>query len=216
MVTGPAFRGSSLSAIGRDRVLVPTSTWKAVYTPARQQTGVYVCHNVARNPGCSHVSVAELTRMTGIDPFPALPARMKQNCMTLPYGRVRHHNPYTPPHHTAACPLPLVKVPLITGETAMTTHSTRPGPAATGLVPFADNSTSRTIGGMTVENGTDSIAFMARPISAATRPGWNAPARCWRSCSRWSIRWMHRQTCPTACRPARRPGCPIPSPKGIL
>lgn len=89
VVTGPAFRGSSLSAIGRDRVLVPTSTWKAVYTPARQQTGVYVCHNVARNPGCSHVSVAELTRMTGIDPFPALPARMKQNCMTLPYGRVR-------------------------------------------------------------------------------------------------------------------------------
>ena len=87
VVTGPAFHGSSLSAIGRDRVLVPTSTWKAVYTPARQQTGVYVCHNVARNPSCSHVSVAELTRMTGVDPFPALPARMKQSCMTLPFGR---------------------------------------------------------------------------------------------------------------------------------
>ena len=89
VVTGPAFHATSLSAIGPDRVLVPTSTWKAVYSPVRQQTGVYVCHNVTRSPGCSHVSVVELTRMTGVDPFPALPARMKQTCMTLPFGRTR-------------------------------------------------------------------------------------------------------------------------------
>ncbi|GAB6967626.1 hypothetical protein JCM25156A_16630 [Komagataeibacter kakiaceti JCM 25156] len=39
----------------------------------------------------------------------------------------------------------------------MTVHS--PTGAKSDLVPFADNSASRTIGGMTVENGTDSIAF---------------------------------------------------------
>ncbi|GAN98745.1 MULTISPECIES: DNA/RNA non-specific endonuclease [Komagataeibacter] len=89
VVTGPAFHARTLSAIGRDRVLVPTSTWKAVYDPRREQTGVYVCHNVSRAPGCSHVSVAELTHITGIDPFPALPARMKQVCMTLPFGTTR-------------------------------------------------------------------------------------------------------------------------------
>ncbi|WP_373852472.1 DNA/RNA non-specific endonuclease [Komagataeibacter europaeus] len=86
VVTGPAFHGATLSAIGTDRVLVPTSTWKAIYDPRREQTGVYVCHNVARAPGCSHVSVAELTHVTGIDPFPALPARLKQTCMALPLG----------------------------------------------------------------------------------------------------------------------------------
>ncbi|GCE84437.1 DNA/RNA non-specific endonuclease [Komagataeibacter diospyri] len=86
VVTGPAFHARTLSAIGTNHVLVPTSTWKAIYDPRRAQTGVYVCHNVARAPGCSHVSVAELTHITGIDPFPALPARMKQTCMTLPFG----------------------------------------------------------------------------------------------------------------------------------
>ncbi|BAK84523.1 DNA/RNA non-specific endonuclease [Komagataeibacter medellinensis] len=95
VVSGPAFHAASLSAIGTDRILVPTSTWKAVYAPARQQTGVYVCHNVARNPGCSHVSVAELTHMTGVDPFPALPARMKQTCMTLPFGRAHTATSHT-------------------------------------------------------------------------------------------------------------------------
>lgn len=86
VVTGPAFHARTLSAIGTDRVLVPTSTWKAIYDPRHERTGVYVCHNVARTPGCSHVSVAELTHITGIDPFPALPARLKQTCMALPFG----------------------------------------------------------------------------------------------------------------------------------
>ena len=103
VVTGPAFHASTLAAIGADRVLVPTSTWKAVYSPRRQQTGVYVCHNVARNPGCSHVSVAELVHMTGVDPFPALPARLKQGCMALPFGHARSGSPHarrrTPRRH---------------------------------------------------------------------------------------------------------------------
>lgn len=42
-----------------------------------------VCRNTA-TPGCEMMSVAALTQATGIDPFPALPARMKAVAMALP------------------------------------------------------------------------------------------------------------------------------------
>ncbi len=83
LVTGPAFVGSQLRSIGPDGVLVPTSTWKAVYDPQRGTTGVYVCQNTAR-PRCAVVSVAALAQTVGIDPFPALPAATKSVAMTLP------------------------------------------------------------------------------------------------------------------------------------
>ncbi|AHI26771.1 hypothetical protein BGC31_15950 [Komagataeibacter xylinus] len=52
----------------------------------------------------------------------------------------------------------------------MTTHrpTSQPGPV---LVPFADNSASRTIGGMTVENGTDSIAFYGQTDLSRDKAG---------------------------------------------
>ena len=83
VVTGPAFQGQQVQSIGPDGVLVPSSTWKAVYDPRAAGTGVYVCSNTA-TPGCEVVSVAALTQATGIDPFPALPASMKAVAMTLP------------------------------------------------------------------------------------------------------------------------------------
>lgn len=83
LVTGPAFRGSDLKSIGPDGMLVPTSTWKAVYDPRVSGAGVYVCKNTAQ-PTCDVVSVATLIRVVGIDPFPALPDRVKQVAMTLP------------------------------------------------------------------------------------------------------------------------------------
>lgn len=83
LVTGPAFEGSQLQSIGADGVLVPTSTWKAVYDPRAGGTGVYVCHNSVR-PKCSVVSVAVLIQATGIDPFPGLQAGIKSIAMTLP------------------------------------------------------------------------------------------------------------------------------------
>lgn len=43
--------------------------------------------------------------------------------------------------------------------------------ATDALVPFADNSASRTIGGMTVENGTDSIAFYGQTDLSRDRTG---------------------------------------------
>ena len=92
LVTGPAFQGKQIKSIGADGVLVPTSTWKAVYDPQAGGTGVYVCHNNA-TPTCATVSVAVLVRAVGIDPFPGLPARMKAAAMVLPEPE---ESPYAP------------------------------------------------------------------------------------------------------------------------
>lgn len=83
LVTGPAFQGRQLKSIGPNGVLVPSATWKAVYDPRVRGAAVYVCRNVQR-PSCSTVSVANLVSVVGIDPFPALPAAVKQTAMTLP------------------------------------------------------------------------------------------------------------------------------------
>ncbi len=82
VVTGPAFEGQALASIGRG-VLVPSSTWKAVHDPRAGGTGAYVCGNTT-TPACDTVSVAVLSRMVGVDPFPSLPARVKQTAMPLP------------------------------------------------------------------------------------------------------------------------------------
>ncbi|MBE7213004.1 MAG: DNA/RNA non-specific endonuclease [Gluconacetobacter diazotrophicus] len=95
LVTGPAFKGSRLATIGPDAVLVPTSTWKAVYDPRTGGTGVYVCKNT-QHPTCNTVSVAALIRNTGIDPFPALPDSSKQTAMALPPPE---DSPYAPGHN---------------------------------------------------------------------------------------------------------------------
>lgn len=81
VVTGPAFHDST-RGIGHD-VLVPSSTWKAVYDPTSAGAGVYVCKN-NDTPTCTIVSVAALIHAVGIDPFPSLPADMKARAMDLP------------------------------------------------------------------------------------------------------------------------------------
>jgi endonuclease G len=83
VVTGPAFQGQQVQSIGPDGVLVPSATWKAVYSPRAGGTGVYVCANTSK-PVCGVVSVATLTGIVGVDPFPALAARMKETAMVLP------------------------------------------------------------------------------------------------------------------------------------
>jgi len=91
VVTGPAFQGQRLQSIGPDAVLVPTSTWKAVYDPRAGGAGVYVCLNT-QQPACSTVSVATLARIVGIDPFPALPEAIKQTAMALPPPSPSHYS----------------------------------------------------------------------------------------------------------------------------
>ena len=83
VVTGPAFQGANIQAIGANGVLVPTAVWKAVYDPKAGGAGVYVCRNTAA-PTCAVVSVATLTSRVGIDPFPALSPRARRTAMTLP------------------------------------------------------------------------------------------------------------------------------------
>ncbi len=90
VVTGPAFRGRRLRSIGPDGVLVPSATWKAVYDPRTGASGVYVCPNTAR-PRCGTVSVAELGRQVGVDPFPALPAAAKAVAAALPPPEPSHY-----------------------------------------------------------------------------------------------------------------------------
>lgn len=82
-VTGPAFQSGRLQSIGPDAVLVPTSTWKAIYDPHARGAAAYVCLKTPE-PSCSTVSVATLARVVGIDPFPALPEAIKQTAMVLP------------------------------------------------------------------------------------------------------------------------------------
>lgn len=79
--TGPAFHDST-RGIGHD-VLVPSSTWKAVYDPVSAGAGVYVCKN-NDTLTCAIVSVAALIHAVGIDPFSSLPADMKARAMGLP------------------------------------------------------------------------------------------------------------------------------------
>lgn len=83
VVTGPAFRGAQIQSIGPDGVLVPTSTWKAIYDPSAGGTGVYVCKNTEQ-PTCVVVSVMTLIQGVGIDSFPALPEAIKTEVMALP------------------------------------------------------------------------------------------------------------------------------------
>ncbi len=95
LVTGPAFKGERIQSIGSDGVLVPSSTWKAVYDPRAGGAGVYVCRNTT-TPSCDIVSVATLVRSVGIDPFPGLPRRMKETAMLLPEPE---DSPYAPSYH---------------------------------------------------------------------------------------------------------------------
>lgn len=83
VVTGPGYDPDNTRTIGPNRIPVPTVTWKAVYDPAQNGTGVYVCMNTA-NPTCRITSVAMLTKLVNIDPFPALPAAIKDHVAGMP------------------------------------------------------------------------------------------------------------------------------------
>lgn len=91
VVTGPSFRGTQLQAL-QGRVLIPTATWKAVYDPVRRGAAAYICANVT-HPSCGTLSIAALARQTGMDPFPAVPAAVKQIAMALPPPEPSRYGP---------------------------------------------------------------------------------------------------------------------------
>ncbi|MGF1277818.1 DNA/RNA non-specific endonuclease [Acetobacter pasteurianus] len=84
VVTGPAFHLRPIQTMGHDRVYVPSSTWKAVYSPSKNKASAYVCKNAQQHPHCTQVTVATLIRNVGIDPFPAVSAQIKAQAWKLP------------------------------------------------------------------------------------------------------------------------------------
>ena len=81
VVTGVIFKGKNLRQIAGG-VLVPTSFFKALLMPGRG-AAAYVATNEAQ-PKWEVISIAELTRRSGIDAFPALAASVKTTAATLP------------------------------------------------------------------------------------------------------------------------------------
>lgn len=74
IVTGPIFSAHPKRLHGR--VAVPDYTFKAVFDVKSGRAIGFVATNV-NTPQCWEVSVARLTVMSGVDPFPSLPASSK-------------------------------------------------------------------------------------------------------------------------------------------
>lgn len=71
-----------------DRIAVPDATFKAIYVPTTRVAVGYFATN-ADPTVCTVMSIAELTRRTGVNPFPALPAAVtaeRPASFTLPAG----------------------------------------------------------------------------------------------------------------------------------
>lgn len=88
VITGPIFEGKRLSSL-RNRVMVPTSVFKLVYDPKRNEGAAYVAPNDS-SQAFKVISVGELERRTGIDFLPQMPPPAKFNPMALP--EPREHN----------------------------------------------------------------------------------------------------------------------------
>ncbi|KXV49935.1 endonuclease [Gluconobacter albidus] len=102
VVTGPGYDPDhTQETIGPDLLPVPAVTWKAIYDPAGPGTGAYVCLNTA-HPVCKITSVALLTRLVNIDPFPALPAALKERALSMPPIR---QSPYALEHRSGTTKL---------------------------------------------------------------------------------------------------------------
>lgn len=70
IVTGPWLRpGDAWTQNGR--VQIPGATWKAIYDPSTGRSGAWICTN-SMSPDCRIVSIAELSYLVGVDPFPSL------------------------------------------------------------------------------------------------------------------------------------------------
>jgi endonuclease G len=82
VVTGVIFSGDAVQQI-RGGVLVPTRLFKALYDPASGQAGAYLAAN-DDSKDWRAVSIDELTRDSGIDVFPGLPAAARNAAMSLP------------------------------------------------------------------------------------------------------------------------------------
>jgi endonuclease G, mitochondrial len=82
VVTGPIYEGTDIPFLN-GRVGIPSRVYKAVYDPVRRATAAYVTRN-ADGMDWQGISIDQLAQITGIDPFPAVPAEIKAVAMPLP------------------------------------------------------------------------------------------------------------------------------------
>ena len=89
VVTGSLFQPDSngkIQAIGRNRVLVPSHMFKAIYSPSTQTAAAYLCPNTDTGTP-SIISLQDLERYAGINLFPGVNQDVKARAMTLPEPR---------------------------------------------------------------------------------------------------------------------------------
>lgn len=91
VVTGPVFPAvpQLMRKPGRTpRIAIPSHAYKAIYIPSRDIAVGYIATNDEVTVECKIVAIEELTRQTGIDPFPALPPSTKATlpAFALPQG----------------------------------------------------------------------------------------------------------------------------------
>jgi endonuclease G, mitochondrial len=82
VVTGPIYEGTDIPFLN-GRVGVPSRVYKAVYHPVRRAAAAYITPN-ADGMDWQGISINQLAQITGIDPFPAVPADIKAVAMPLP------------------------------------------------------------------------------------------------------------------------------------
>lgn len=92
VITGPMFEGAQLEQLN-ERVLVPSSLFKAVYDPRSRRAGAYVVDNrkSARARTYAVISIAELERRLGINLFPGLTPAVKNRRADLPKAEYSRH-----------------------------------------------------------------------------------------------------------------------------
>jgi endonuclease G len=89
VVTGPVLTAGD-ARTWDGAVDVPVATWKAVYDPAAGWAAAYVCDNTP-DPDCTTVSIDQLQRVVGVDPFPSLPGWLTARTSTMPAPERSHY-----------------------------------------------------------------------------------------------------------------------------
>lgn len=86
VVTGPEYSGKNIKAIGKNKVLVPTATYKAIYAPKSGVIGAYYVSNDMKvaKPKVEIMSICALEDKLGINLFPQLSSEQKRDTYQLP------------------------------------------------------------------------------------------------------------------------------------
>ena len=85
VITGPIFEGQHLQVLN-NRVAIPTSLFKLVYDPSREEAAVYLAPNKAGGQ-YKVISVIDLEKKSGINFLPGADLSVRTRSMSLPAPR---------------------------------------------------------------------------------------------------------------------------------